>query len=152
MSTNSLIIQKTEDGFRAIYCHWDGYPEYNGKMLLKHYQDSEKITQLLDLGDLSTLGKEIGEKHDFSNTSRDYCTAYGRDRGELNVDAHKTRTLYEMSKLFENSGVEWVYLWNGQEWLYSRTVRYSEMLFTNKSGMLFTNKLANYQFKEDYGI
>ena len=46
-------------------------------------------------------------------------------------------------KGYKNWGIEWVYLWDGQEWLYARTVEYSEMLFS---------KLSDYQFKEDYGI
>ena len=143
MSTNSLIIQKTQGGFRSIYCYADGYIEYNGMILLKHYQDNDKITQLLDLGDLSSLGMEIGDKHDFDKAGRGQCTAYGRDRGEEDVDARETVTLHETAEIYKNWGIEWVYLWDGQEWLYARTVEYSEMLFS---------KLSDYQFKEDYGI
>ena len=46
MATRSTIAMKTPEGkIRAIYCHWDGYPEHNGKMLLDNYQDAAKNGQ-----------------------------------------------------------------------------------------------------------
>ena len=43
MSTRSHIGIWNEDGsLDVIYCHWDGYPSYNGAVLLHHYQDPEK--------------------------------------------------------------------------------------------------------------
>lgn len=56
MGTRSFIAQKTEDGYRAIYCHWDGYPSWNGRILHTHYSDPAKLTALLNLGDISCLG------------------------------------------------------------------------------------------------
>jgi hypothetical protein len=80
---------------RAVYCHWDGYLEHNGAILQKHYAASSKVNNLIALGDLSSLGKQIGEKHPFSPHSskedealyehakdQGYCTFYQRDRGE----------------------------------------------------------------------
>jgi len=63
MSTRSTIAKVQEDGqtIRSIYCHFDGYPDYVGKVLQEHYTDMNKIDQLLALGDLSVLDKEIGE-------------------------------------------------------------------------------------------
>jgi hypothetical protein len=44
MATRSRIGIELEDGvIESIYCHWDGYPENNGKILLEHYQDPNKI-------------------------------------------------------------------------------------------------------------
>ena len=49
MSTRSLIgIQREKDKFEVIYCHSDGYPTYNGAMLLDHYSDKEKVEKLLN--------------------------------------------------------------------------------------------------------
>lgn len=33
MSTRSIIGHPYGDGFRGRYCHWDGYPTYNGKQI-----------------------------------------------------------------------------------------------------------------------
>ena len=40
MATRSNIgIVNEDDSITAIYCHWDGYPEHNGKILLNHYNN-----------------------------------------------------------------------------------------------------------------
>lgn len=39
----------------SVYCHWDGYPEHNGKLLVQHYQDREDVQDLIDGGSMSTL-------------------------------------------------------------------------------------------------
>ena len=92
MSTRSIIAKENADGtFTGIYCHWDGYPEHNGSILINHYTDDQKINQLLKLGDLSILGSEIGEKHPFESPDKskyvNWCKAYGRDRGEKHTKA-----------------------------------------------------------------
>ena len=72
MATRSKIAIELEDGtFKSIYCHWDGYPSGVGKMLQEHYTDREKINSLLELGDISSLEKDL-----------DSTVAYHRDRGE----------------------------------------------------------------------
>ena len=86
MATRSTIARHMPNGtVEQVYCHWDGYLTGNGRILLKHYSDPVKLQQLLDLGDLSVLGPEIGEKHDFDFPPNDVCTFYGRDRGEENT-------------------------------------------------------------------
>ena len=57
MSTRSLIALKQKDGsIKSIYCHWDGYLEYNGMILLNYYNDYDKVNKLIDLGNISQLG------------------------------------------------------------------------------------------------
>ena len=70
---------------KAVYCHWDGYPEGVGNTLQLHYNRS-KTKQLLVRGDISTLASDIGTKHDFD--ARDCGTTfYGRDRGDKGINA-----------------------------------------------------------------
>lgn len=111
MGTRSLIGKENANGtVTAIYCHWDGYPDHNGKILVNHYTAETKIDKLLDLGDLSSLGSEIGEKHDFDDRSHEnWCTAYGRDRGEVNIKA----IVYDSYEEFlnEDRGQNYVYVW-----------------------------------------
>ena len=60
MSTRSHIGIRNEDGsLDVIYCHWDGYPSYNGALLLHHYQAPEKIRELIALGDISSLAESV---------------------------------------------------------------------------------------------
>src|ERR1035437_9602814 len=82
MSTRSNIVMKKGDKYHVIYTHWDGSPSNNGAILLEHYQNPQKIWQLIQLGDISILGAEIGEKHDFDKPPEGVVTAYHRDRGE----------------------------------------------------------------------
>jgi len=101
MGTRSRIAVMHGDNCKSIYCHWDGYLEYNGSILQKHY-DSAKANNLVALGDLSSLKPEIGEKHAFSQfelraeevqaykeLTENWTTFYGRDRGETGVSAKK---------------------------------------------------------------
>ena len=84
MGTRSRIGVMHGDKLKSVYCHWDGYLSNNGKILQAHY-DSAKANHLVSLGDLSSLGTTIGEKHDF-DVRTDCCTFYGRDREETGVD------------------------------------------------------------------
>jgi hypothetical protein len=106
---------------KAIYCHWDGYPENNGKILMEHYTDPKKIEALIGLGSLSSLGPELGEKHPFDERHDEWCTAHHRDRDEaLEVDNHKNVDFYLCGKNDSCGGGEWRYLWDGTQWLGAR--------------------------------
>ena len=100
MSTRSNICKKLPDGtIKHIYCHWDGHPSHNGQTLKEHYTDEAKVDALLELGDLSVLGPEIGEKQDFNDRSthnENWCLAYGRDRGETNIEAGIARNIHDI--------------------------------------------------------
>ena len=101
MGTRSTIALEFADGtVQQVYCHWDGYLSNNGQILAKHYSNPFKLQELIDLGDLSSLRKDIGEKHAFSQfelpkeeveaytkLTEDMCTFYGRDRGETGCSA-----------------------------------------------------------------
>jgi len=100
MATRSTIALEYADGtVHQIYCHWDGYLEGVGKTLLEHYMDPFKVRELMDLGDISSLGEVIGEQHPFAHYDvsmsldeheekyGNMTTAYGRDRGESRIEA-----------------------------------------------------------------
>lgn len=104
MSTNCLIAKQVgNDSYLTIYCHSDGYPSDTGNMLLEHYNTPEKVNDLLALGDLSILKKKLSPNptlpHSFSNRQKDVTVAYGRDRGEEDVEA-KTLTLSQLDKQY----------------------------------------------------
>ena len=98
MATRSTIAMEQPDGrVMQIYCHWDGYLDNNGEILQAHYRDRAKVLALMLLGDLSSLKPEIGEAHDFDarylggDVEEQWCTAYGRDRGEKDTAARVFR-------------------------------------------------------------
>ena len=95
MGTRSTIALEYADGtVGQVYCHWDGYLEHNGMILYKHYSDPFKLRQLMDLGDLSSLGERIGTQHAFDQAPQGECTFYKRDRKENGV-AQKMFADYE---------------------------------------------------------
>lgn len=96
MSTRSFICKEQPDGsYYGIYCHSDGYLTYNGAMLLDHYSDKQRLDELLDLGDLSLLCKKIApdpslpHSFDYNERQENVTVAYGRDRGEKNIEARE---------------------------------------------------------------
>lgn len=107
MATRSRIGIERENGhIESIYCHWDGYPSHNGKILAEHYTDPEKIKALIALGDISSLNENVspadGVEHSFDKPAENVTVAYHRDRGE---DLTKARVSYSM-KGFEQSDYE----------------------------------------------
>lgn len=119
MSTRSRIAIRNDDGsYRSIYCNFDGYPDGVGATLKEHYTDPAKINQLLDLGDISCLGSEIGEKHDFNDRSvpDSWTRAYGRDRGETGVEARISYTVSELKELTRGCGGEYLYRFVNGKW------------------------------------
>jgi hypothetical protein len=90
MGTRSTIALEYADGtVEQVYCHWDGYLEHNGQILQKHYSDPFKLRDLIDLGDMSSLGERIGTQHAFDKAPEGECTFYLRDRKEQGCKAKK---------------------------------------------------------------
>jgi hypothetical protein len=106
MGTRSTIALEYADGtVEQIYCHWDGYLEHNGKILAKHYSDPFKLRDLIDLGAISSLKPEVGEKQDFDKRetqNENWTLAYARDRGEdLRVNKFKDFADYVANHQYE---------------------------------------------------
>jgi hypothetical protein len=122
-------MQIGENSYRNIYCHNDGYLRYNGKVLAEHYTNPGKIKELLDLGDISSLGSMVhpvpNEPHTFDGERQDdVVIAYKRDRGEDDVDA-KISTLKELG---ENVFIEYVYIFTKEnEWKYFVSGHYEDL-------------------------
>ena len=71
MGTRSLIaIEHTDGKIASITCHWDGQPKHVGKLLHDHYTQRETVEQLINLGNISSLRKNIepadGQPHSFN--------------------------------------------------------------------------------------
>lgn len=129
-SNNNSLIKK------GIYCHYDGYPSYVGSILSKYYNTTARVLALIELGDISCLGKDLEPNElvrrfgfdgvfnpEFKKLSKEEqerlekdseqnpCTiAYCRDRGE-------EFNQIEMMTIRQAKGmVDYVYYWDGEEW------------------------------------
>ena len=118
MATRSRIGMVNElKEILSVYCHWDGYPDYNGAILSEHYRDPEKIKKLIGNGDISSLRPEIdfeGE-HSFDSPQENVTVFYHRDRGEGTEPViQKNYTREGITKC--NAGEEYIYLFEDNEW------------------------------------
>lgn len=86
MSTRSIIKIVRENGTKeSIYCHYDGYIEGVGVTLQLAYNTADRVNELMELGNLSSLGYYLNptdNTHSFDTPQNDVCVAYHRDRGE----------------------------------------------------------------------
>jgi len=128
MGTHSRIGVMHGDKVKSIYCHWDGYLHFNGRILQESY-DSSKANHLVALGDLSSLRADIGEEHAFSQfelpaeeveayktLTENWCTFYGRDRGEKDTEWKVATTFDEFLEQCYNSGAEYYYIMKDGVW------------------------------------
>ena len=125
MSTRSNIaIQRRNKQVEVIYCHCDGDLSHNGKMLLEHYTDLDKINSLIELGNISFLHKyiepiETDKEHSFYNPQKEVVVAYGRDRNE---EEQQKRVYKDIGDYLDNIGwdIEYAYIYKEEEnqWYY----------------------------------
>lgn len=114
MSTRSLIGIEIEEGkIMAVYCHFDGYPSHNGKILLESYTDSEKIKILISLGSFSSLEAEI-----------DKIKFYANEQDEiLEIELY----INEKDYLKRCDMIDYLYLWKNNKWYVSSKKQFVEL-------------------------
>lgn len=106
MSTRSLIAQKKEDGdYTYIYCHFDGYPEYNGAILKECYTEQERVTELLNLGSLRSLRKTI-----------ESTKTYNKDYEEEDLYLSRAKDKRKLLKDFKSSDAQYLYIFDNGSW------------------------------------
>lgn len=133
MSTRSFIAMQIANGaYYSIYCHSDGYPSFVGRLLETHWRDEVRLRALLELGDLSQLGEDIGEQHDFEWMSKmrhdglyykisqdpryNCCKFYGRDRGEGHRMLQVSDSEHDLIAAAYDSDADYLYVWRDGEW------------------------------------
>ena len=80
MATRARIgIQLKNNSIVSVYCHWDGYPEFNGRILRDHYDTVEKVRDLIDGGNISALHTNAGWSNE---TLPEVGPLYYTSRGE----------------------------------------------------------------------
>ncbi len=112
MATRSRIGLELADGsILSAYSHWDGYPEWMGRILRTHYNTKEKVAELIDGGDMSSPWTE--DRWDNSGDGS-YGPQYYSQRGE-NTPPRLDADLCEY--LLPANGEEYHYLFRNGEWV-----------------------------------
>ena len=111
MATRSRTgIQLSDGSILSVYCHYDGYPEFNGVKLVEHFNSYEKASELIDGGDISCLWTNSGWSNEtLPVTGPLYYSSRGEDCPPR-LDSCLTQYLYdgeEYAYLFTQCG-EWI--------------------------------------------
>lgn len=104
MATRSFIAVLRDNGYNAIYCHWDGYLDGVGKNLLNNFNTLEEVNQLIAGGDASSID-ENGEVNYYQTPDSSYCFCSNYD------------DLIETAK---NCGTEYLYVFAENQWYYQK--------------------------------
>ena len=82
MATRGRIgIQLQDDSILSVYHHWDAYPSWLGRILETHYNTKEKVSELIDGGDMSTCWADElwGKKLPEGKYAPEYYSLRGED-------------------------------------------------------------------------
>ena len=103
MGTRSRVAVMHGDVCKSVYCHYDGYLQYTGEILFKHY-DSTKANLLVSLGDNSGVKETVEEMN------------FYKDRGEEDVSWQVAHTFEEFLEQVEGCGAEYYYVMRDGVW------------------------------------
>ena len=112
MATRSRIgIQLKDNSVLSVYHHWDGYPEWLGRILTTHYNTKEKVADLIDGGDMSSCWNDTVWGEDRTDGQK-YGPEYYSARGE-NCPPRYDQTREE----FLSDGEEFSYIFTSAGWV-----------------------------------
>ena len=111
MSTRSRVgLELSNGAVISAYHHWSGYPEWLGRILQTHYNSYEKVSELIDGGDMSVAWTD--ERWDDSGVKGVYGPQYYSQRNEdcpPRLDANLNEYL--------SDGEEYAYIFRNGEWV-----------------------------------
>lgn len=117
MATRSRIgIELSDGSVLSAYHHWDGYPEWLGRILNTHYNSKDAAAELIDGGDMSCCWTD--EVWDAKRDENDDCTVkkygpmYYSQRGE-ECPPRLDKNIGE----YLCDGEEYAYLFRNGEWV-----------------------------------
>ena len=113
MATRARIGLELKDGsVLSVYHHYDGYPEWLGRILKTHYNGKSLASELIDGGDMSSCWTD--ERWDDSVVVGVYGPQYYSQRGE-NTPPRLDADLCEY--LLAINAEEYHYLFRNGEWI-----------------------------------
>ena len=117
MGTRSLVAVMHGDVCKSVYCHYDGYLDYTGRILLAHY-DSTAANALIARGDNSGVKETLEEMNFYA------------DRGEEDVSWQVAHSFEEFLGQVDRCCGEYYYVMKDGVW-YAGAVYDTEGLVKN---------------------
>lgn len=113
MATRARIgIELKNGSVLSVYHHWDGYPEWLGRMLTTHYNSRSLAAELIDGGDMSSCWTD--DRWDNSGVKGVYGPQYYSQRGD---DCPPRLDADLCEYLLPANGEEYHYLFCNGEWV-----------------------------------
>jgi hypothetical protein len=91
------------DVCKSVYCHYDGYLDYTGRILQEHY-DSTRANDLVSRGDNSGVKETVAEMNFYS------------ERGETDVDWQVAHSFREFLDQVQACFAEYYYVMRDGVW------------------------------------
>ena len=111
MATRSRIgIQLKDNSILSVYHHWDGYPEWLGRILNTHYNSRAKASELIDGGDMSVCWTDDEFRNSDGKIEKkaEYGPQYYSERGE-DCPPRYDDDIFDFLKKENNE--EYAYIW-----------------------------------------
>lgn len=111
MATPSdIIVQRNDGKFAVIYCHYDGYVDWNGIRILKYYNTQLNAEALVEPGDMKGLGPrpDYVAGHTYEEPVEGHCVYFGREDKRTGKEYKLYPTLDEA---LEAAHCRFTYLW-----------------------------------------
>ena len=111
MGTRSRIgIQLKDDSILSVYHHWDGYPEWLGRILKTHYNSRDLASELIDGGDMSSCWTDDHFRNSDGKIEKkaEYGAQYYSERGE-SCPPRLDDSVFEY--LNKENNEEYAYIW-----------------------------------------
>ena len=119
MATRARIGLQVGNAIVSVYHHWDGYPEWLGRILNTHYTTKSQVIDLIDGGDMSVCwtkerwtGKELAPYVKEIKETEEYGAQYYSQRGEDCPPRYD-----ETKEEFLSNGEEYSYIFRDGAWV-----------------------------------
>ena len=115
MATRSRIGIELKDGsILSAYHHWDGYPQWLGRILNTHYNTKTKVAELIDGGDMSVCWTDDEFRNSDGKIEKktEYGPQYYSERGEDCPPRYDNNV-----EEFLSDGEEYAYIFRNHKWV-----------------------------------
>jgi len=120
MATRSRIgIQLKDNSVLSVYHHWDGYPEWLGRILTTHYNSRDKVAELIDGGDMSTCwtNERWSGVNEYGGQMKEETSEYGPQYYSQRGEDCPPRLDDIFEFLDKKNNEEYAYIWTvNDEW------------------------------------
>lgn len=123
MATRARIGLQVGNSIVSVYHHWDGYPQWLGRILNTHYTTKSQVIDLIDGGDMSVCWTDNCFRKSDGRVDKKakYGPQYYSERGE-----DCPPRLDESITEFINNGEEYGYIFKDGEWFCYDTKSWSD--------------------------